>query len=188
MGMESLLAIHPPRFLNGNTYIGPYTYGTPVVLAYSSTNTVVIGKFCSIGGTTIMLGGNHRYDWGTTYPFSAFMPEHGHTPGVTWSKGNVLIGHDVWIGICSTIMSGVTVGHGACIGTGSVVTKDIPPYAIAAGNPARVVKYRFPQNIIDGLLRIQWWDWEPHQIEPAIPLLMSNDFFGLFRYAKSIGK
>ncbi|MFF2481161.1 CatB-related O-acetyltransferase [Paenibacillus sp. NPDC058071] len=181
------MAAYPPRFLNGNTYIAPYSYGEPLVLSYGSNSILSIGKFCSIGaGVTVMLGGNHRYDWGTTYPFSAFMQEFSYIPEVAVSKGNVIVGNDCWIGICSTIMSGVTVGDGACIGTHAVVTKDVPPYAIVAGNPARVVKYRFPQNVIDRLLHIKWWDWEPHQIEKAIPLLMSNDVFSLFQYAQTL--
>ncbi|WP_301539625.1 CatB-related O-acetyltransferase [Paenibacillus sp. NEAU-GSW1] len=189
MGMNHLYATHPPRFLNGNTYIGPYTYGEPLVLAYGVSNIVVIGKFCSIAnGVTIMLGGNHRYDWGTTYPFSAFMPEYSYIANVSRSNGNVIIGNDVWLGMGATIMSGVTIGDGACIATNAQVTKNVPPYAIVGGNPARVIKYRFPQHIIDRMMEIKWWEWEPQQIEQVIPLLMSENFPAVFRYAKIFGK
>ncbi|MFX3636497.1 MAG: CatB-related O-acetyltransferase [Candidatus Pristimantibacillus sp.] len=128
------------------------------------------------------------YCWGTTYPFSSFMQEFSYIKGVPQSNGNVVIGNDVWMGLSSTIMSGVKIGDGAVIAAHALVTKDVPPYAIVGGNPAKVIKYRFPQNIIDKLLQMKWWDWELHHIEQAIPLLQSQDLFGLIRYGKSLEK
>ena len=90
-------------------------------------------------------------------------------------KGDISIENDVWVGATSTIMSGVKISNGAVIGGGSVVTKDVPPYAIVVGNPAKVVKYRFNEEQIDKLLRIAWWDWEEEQIKENAMLLWSDD-------------
>ena len=112
-----------------------------------------------------ILGGEHRSDWVTTYPFSAFPNEWqsaAKIPGHPASKGDIVIGNDVWIGNGALILSGVTVGHGAIIGARSVITKDIEPYAVYAGNPAKLIRYRFEQGVREELLRLAWWDW-PHE-------------------------
>ncbi len=87
----------------------------------------------------------------------------------------MIIGSDVWIGIETLLMPGIKIGDGAVIGAGSVVTKDVPPYAVVGGNPAKVLKYRFPQDIIDELLQIRWWDWEDERIREAASFLMSKN-------------
>lgn len=97
------------------------------------------------------------------------------------SNGDVIIGNDVWIGSEATIISGVRVGDGAVIGARAVVTGDVPPYAIAAGNPARIVKMRFEEKTIDRLLQIRWWEWEDKRIEKALPLLLSTDIEAFLR-------
>ena len=107
-----------------------------------------------------ILGGEHRADWITTYPFNALFSEGAHITGHPSSKGDIVIGNDVWIGYQSCILSGVTIGNGAIIGAKSVVTKDVPPYAIVAGNPAKFIRYRFPQETIDKLENLAWWDWD----------------------------
>jgi hypothetical protein len=91
------------------------------------------------------------------------------------SKGDVVIGNDVWIGTEAVIMSGVTIGDGAVIGARAVVAKDVPPYSIAVGNPARVVKTRFDQKTVNRLLTIKWWDWDEATIEAHMPLLLSGN-------------
>ena len=95
-----------------------------------------------------------------TYPFNALFSEGAHITGHPSSKGDIVIGNDVWIGYQSCILSGVTIGNGAIIGAKSVVTKDVPPYAIVAGNPAKFIRYRFPQETIDKLENLAWWDWD----------------------------
>jgi carbonic anhydrase/acetyltransferase-like protein (isoleucine patch superfamily) len=95
------------------------------------------------------------------------------------TKGDVTIGNDVWIGQNVIILSGVTIGNGAVIGTGSVVAGKIPPYAIAVGNPARVVKSRFTEKQVNDLLQICWWDWPTHKIKKHLNLLMSGDIDAL---------
>lgn len=107
-----------------------------------------------------LLGGEHRADWITTYPFNALFGEGAHITGHPSSKGDIVVGNDVWIGYQSCILSGVTIGNGAIIGAKSVVTKDVPPYAIVAGNPAKFIRYRFPQETIDKLEHLAWWDWD----------------------------
>lgn len=157
--------------------IGEYTYGNPIIY-FEGEGNLKIGKFCSIAfeGVKIFLGGNHRVDWATTYPFNKIVdyPEATQITGHPSSKGDVIIGNDVWIGMNATILSGVTIGDGAIVAAHAVVTKDVPPYAIVAGNPARIVKFRFPEEIIKELLDLQWWNWPIEKIRANIPLLMNN--------------
>lgn len=156
--------------------IGRGTYGDLSIQRRGDGAFLKIGNFCSIAaGVQIFLGGEHRIDWVTTFPFSVLWDSARHLKGHPRSKGDVIIGHDVWIGTEALIMSGVTIETGAVVGARSVVTKNIPAYCIAAGNPARVVKKRFEANIISRLLETRWWDWEDAQIEKFLPLLLNND-------------
>jgi len=154
---------------------GEYSYGTPNVLEWGEGKTLRVGKYCSIGPeTTIYLGGNHRPDWVTTFPFTALDPVAAGIQGHPHSRGDVVIGHDVWMGRAASIMSGVKVGHGACIAAHAVVTKDVPPYAIVAGNPGAIVKYRFSERQIEKLLEIAWWDFPIENIRNLYPKLLSS--------------
>jgi len=163
--------------------IGDYTYTSPITVhgvdhRYYKTY-YSIGKFCSIAGyCTIFLGGNHRPDWVSTYPFPAFEGAFPETKGIMGhcaTKGNVAIGNDVWIGMHVSILSGVTIGDGAVVGAYSVVAKDVPPYAIVAGNPAKLIRYRFDQKTIEQLLKLKWWDWPIEEIKKNVHLLCSPD-------------
>lgn len=155
--------------------IGAWTYGHPSVLsAAEGTATLRIGRFCSIAdGVTIMLGGNHRVDWVTTYPFNVLFHDAAHFKGHPHSKGDVVIGNDVWLGRGALILSGVSIGNGAVVGAHSVVSRSVPAYAMAAGNPARVVRLRFSEEQVRALERIAWWDWPIEKIREAWPLLLS---------------
>lgn len=154
--------------------IGRYTYGNPLVLDYGSS-TLKIGSFCSISSdVTIMLGGNHRSDWVTTYPFNVIFEEFHSIQGHPSSKGDVVIGNDVWIGYGALILSGVTIADGAVVGARSVVTKNIEAYSIVAGNPAKFIKWRFPEAQIAELEATQWWNWDLEKIKQFVPLMLSH--------------
>jgi len=141
---------------------------------------LVIGSFCSIGsGAAFIMAGNqgHRSDWISTFPFywmsevSAFAgAANGFLPA-----GDTVIGNDVWIGSEAIIMPGVSIGDGAVIGTRAVVTRDVAPYAIVAGNPARTIRSRFEDRIVELLLEMRWWDWPEDALAHAMPMLTSGD-------------
>lgn len=158
--------------------IGEFSYGRPKVRFPESGSRLTIGRFCSIADKVeILLGGNHRVDWASTYPFGAFpdlWPGAGGHADFHASRGDVEIGHDVWLGSGAMILSGVTIGHGAVVAARAVVTRDVPPYAIVAGNPARVIRSRFDEDTIAGLVETAWWDLAHTEIEPLIPLLQSD--------------
>ncbi len=159
-------------------HIGEYTYGTPDVLEFSEGAELYVGKFCSIAvDVRIFLGGEHRPDWVTTYPFPPLAgdwPQAEGMLGTPTTKGDVVIGNDVWIGHGATILSGVTVGDGAVVGAMAVIAKDVPPYAVVAGNPARVLKMRFDAETIARLVASKWWDWPEDRISANIALLCSS--------------
>jgi len=161
----------------------------PQVLSWGEGAKLKIGNFCSIAhGVIVFLGGEHRSDWVTTYAFSVTWPEvAGHITGHPKTKGNVVIGNDVWIGLNACILSGVTIGDGAVIGAQAVVAKNVPPYAIVAGNPARVIRYRFDEQVIAKLLAIAWWNWPDAEIAQAMPFLLSDDISSFIKYCESKG-
>lgn len=154
--------------------IGHRSYGSP--LLRGDISDVHIGKYCSIAQNVIIdCGWHHRTDFVTTYPLNVFFEKLEHITGHPKSKGDVVIGSDVWIGEGAIIMGGIVIGHGAVVGAGAVVTKDVSPYDIVAGIPAKKIRSRFPKETIDALLKIRWWDWEEEKITEAGELLMSNN-------------
>lgn len=162
--------------------VGAYTYGhEKIKIIHSNEGRILkIGKFCSIAdNVTVFLGSNHRVDWISTYPFGHINQNtfdkiklpNGHPS----TKGDVIIGNDVWIATNSVIMSGVKIGDGAVVAANAVVTKDVSPYSIVAGNPAKEVKKRFDDQTVKKLLKIKWWDFDENKINDISDILLSSD-------------
>ncbi|WP_370226183.1 CatB-related O-acetyltransferase [Mesoflavibacter sp.] len=137
-----------------------------------------IGKFCMIASsaTFIMNGGNHLTEATSAYPFAIFGGAWKHAmDGKSYqTKGDTIVGNDVWIGHNATIMPGVTIGDGAIIATKAVVTKNVEPYTIVGGNPAKPIKKRFSEEIISKLLELKWWDWDIEKITKNVDKLTSH--------------
>lgn len=185
---------------NPNIIVGDYTYYDDFEDVHNFEKNVkyhfdfvgdqlIIGKFCMIASdvTFIMNGANHLSDAITSYPFAIFGGDWAHAMnGKSYpSKGNTIIGNDVWIGHKATIMPGVKVGDGAIIATNATVTKDVAPYSIVGGNPAKEIKKRFTQHEIDQFLALKWWDWDIEKITDNVQLLTGKDLAPLFAKHKS---
>ena len=173
--------------------IGPYTYlnGPLTIVENNEGATVRIGKFCSVArNVTFIVGDYHRPDWVTTFPlnghYSSLFPSVAAETGTPKTNGDAIVGNDVWIGQGATIMSGVTVGHGAVIAANAHVVKDVEPYAIVGGNPAKFIRSRFSPEQIAGLLEVRWWDFDVPTIDRLAPLLLSSDIDGLIAAARAV--
>lgn len=148
-------------------------------------DTLKIGKFCSIacGAKFLFTSGNHSLQSLSTYTFPIFYEEWGlDAKGIrsAWdNKGDIVIGNDVWIGYEAVILSGVTIGDGAIVGARAVVTKDVPPYTIVGGVPARSIRRRFGEETIKKLEALRWWDWDEERIKRSIPAIQSGDIEAL---------
>ena len=146
-----------------------------------------IGKFCSIacGAKFLFTSGNHSMQSLSTYTFPIFYEEWGLDAKdirSAWDNtGDITIGNDVWIGYEAVILSGVTIGDGAIVGARAVVTKDVPPYTIVAGVPARPIRKRFDEETIAKLQALRWWDWDEERLKRCIPAIQSGDMAALER-------
>lgn len=166
---------HDPRDFEKNNVL----YHYPI-----NKDKLIIGKFCSIAckAKFLMTSGNHSMKSLSTYTFPIFYEEWDETLNVkdAWdNKGDIIIGNDVWIGYDAIIMSGVKIGDGAIIGTRALVTKDIAPYTIVGGVPAKPIKKRFDDDIISKLLEIKWWDWTVEKIQSNIKYIQLGDIENL---------
>jgi len=188
--------------------VGKFSYGiknSNVVwdmAAYTKNNIkfqpkLTVGNFVSVGlGTKFWLGGNHRHDWVTTFPFhvtslhntyKSFTNHIGNEfPGYPQSNGNIVVGNDVWIGENVTVLSGITIGDGAVIGTNSTIVKDVTPYSIVGGHPAKHIKYRFSKQDIIHLLDIKWWELSDDKIDKLLPFMYSNDIATFIKKAREL--
>lgn len=176
-----------------NIIVGDYSYyDDPIdpegfernVLYNYGSDRLIIGKFCAIATNVkfIMNGANHKLDGISTYPFPSF--GHGWETAMDKlmglpSRGDTIIGNDVWIGYETVIMPGVNIGDGAVIAAKSVVTKNVPPYTIVGGNPACPIKKRFSDSEVAQLLEIKWWDWDIEKITRNIDKIMESDIHAL---------
>lgn len=174
------IQLHQPSHYS----IGDFSYGVPAVFHHNQPDQparLTIGNYCTIGhDVRIILGSYHRHDWHTIYPFSA--PHLGTVFGssvreiadFSSTRGGVTIGNDVWIGAHAIILSGVTIGDGAVIGAGSVVSRDVAPYEIWAGNPAQFVRRRFDEETSARLQALRWWDWPKEDVEANVRWIMNE--------------
>jgi acetyltransferase-like isoleucine patch superfamily enzyme len=167
---------------------GRCSYGEPLIARFDGerapraahVENVYIGSFVSIGVDVVLQdGGSHHTDWVTTFPLRARLGLPGaYEDGHPRSKGHTVIGNDVWIGRGARVLSGVAIGDGAVVGAYSVVTKDVPPYAIVGGNPAREIRKRFSEEQVAALLDIAWWDWPMEKIVESVSELSDPDVEG----------
>jgi acetyltransferase-like isoleucine patch superfamily enzyme len=180
--------------------IGKYSYGITddnivwdsEAWGYNSEKKqpkLIVGNYCSIGiNSKFYLGGNHRHDWITTYPFhvkwlhnNIFDTLKDDINGYPLSNGDIIIGNDVWFGENVTVMSGIKIGDGAVIGTNSTVVKDVEPYSIVGGHPAKHIKYRFNDEIVKKLLNIKWWNMDESKLNLLLPYMCNNDIDIFFK-------
>ena len=161
----------------------PTQFQTNNVLYHYPVNPerLIIGRYCSIacGAKFLFTSANHSMRSLSTYPFPIFANHWGldwADVASAWdNKGDTVIGNDVWIGYEAVILQGVTIGDGAIIGARAVVTKDVEPYTIVGGVPAKTIKRRFPPETVEALLRLRWWDWPPEAVQAALPHLLRGD-------------
>jgi acetyltransferase-like isoleucine patch superfamily enzyme len=151
------------------------------IISWSDKYHIHLGKYNSIGrDCNFFLHANHRVDWITTSsqlwgPVTPEIADMHMKMGHPDCKGDIIVENDVWIGAKSTIMSGVKIHNGSIVGSNSVVTKDVPPYSIVVGNPARVVKLRFNEKQIESMLKIAWWNWTEDRIKTEAMTLWSDN-------------
>ncbi len=187
---------------NPNILVGRYSYYSGWYHGHSfddcaryllpdrnDVDRLIIGSFCAIGsGASFIMAGNqgHRADWVSTFPFHYMREEpafvdaaDGYLPA-----GDTVVGSDVWIGSEAMVMPGIRIGHGAIVGSRALVTRDVPPYAIVGGNPARVIRMRFPEEQVAMLLEMAWWDWPMERIAAAMKLICAGDVAALHAFWK----
>lgn len=162
--------------------VGKYTYGAEnITVRYPDANSnIIIGSYCSIAQRiTIFQKAEHRFDWMTTFPFGhvskdVFRKCNGI--GIPLSKGDIVIGNDVWIGEGVTIMSGSKIGDGAVISANSHVMGRVKPYSVVGGNPAQFYCFRFNEDVVKKLLEIKWWNWSEEKIDEYSNILCSTEY------------
>jgi virginiamycin A acetyltransferase len=198
IGGQQRLVFLRPLVQSPNIEIGEYTYydtfGDPLafeseaVLYAFGPERLIIGRFCAIaaGVRFVMPGANHADVGPSTFPFGIFGPPWDETMDIVMSapsRGDTVVGHDVWLGYSALVLPGVTIGHGAVVAAASVVTRDVPPYAVVAGNPARVVRSRFSDEDVERLLRAAWWNWPTELVTAHARTIMTGSAADLERIA-----
>ncbi|MEQ7917941.1 CatB-related O-acetyltransferase [Xanthomonas sp. WHRI 1810A] len=169
-----------------NYVVGTGTYGIPEVFEFGDKTILRVGSYTSIAaGVRILLGGEHRTDWLTTYPFPAMMAGLEDIKDYAPSKGDVVIGSDCWICADAMILSGVTIGHGAIVAAGAVVTRDVAPFAVVGGNPCKFIRWRFDEETRQQLLDAAWWDWPMDEVKSVARMLSGSDLDAFLAYLQS---
>ena len=185
--LEPRYAQHRRLLKSGRMTVGQHTYGIPVIKTYDLSSTrLVIGSYSALSEEAIvMLGGEHAADRVTTYPLRMRLKLPGAgEDGIPVPTGDTVIGSDVWLTMRTFVRSGVTIGDGAIVASGAVVNKDVPPFAVVGGNPAKVIRYRFTPEQIEALLEIRWWDWPDDLVIEATPLLSGTDIDAFITWAR----
>jgi chloramphenicol O-acetyltransferase type B len=172
---------------NGRVVVGgPHTFGVPIVEQFASEARFVVGDYCSMSADAqILLGGQHPIDRVSTFPHRINWRLPGaYEDGFPLPAKDTVFGHDIWLGRRAIIVHGVTVGTGAVIAAGAVVTKDVPAYAIVGGVPAKVIGYRHTPEHIAGLLESRWWDWPEDELAEVVDLVTGDDMDAFLSYAR----
>ncbi len=184
-GFDNVIYVKP-TITNPNIIVGDFTYFSDKDFQSHVTHhydfygdRLIIGKFCqvAVGVNFIMNGASHQMNSPSTFPFYIFEGWQQDIPSLTEMpiKGDTLVGNDVWIGQNVTILPGVTIGDGAIIGANSTVSRDVEPYSIVAGNPARFIRKRFDDELIELMLKFKWWDKPIEEINRLIPILSNSN-------------
>ncbi|HWI08774.1 MAG TPA: CatB-related O-acetyltransferase [Solirubrobacteraceae bacterium] len=163
---------------DGTLVMGNMSYYAPNVVKYTGdSGRVIVGNFASVApDADFYVGGQHRTEWVSQYGLRAMLDLPGaHEDGFTHGRGDIVVGSDTWVTNGCTVMSGVTIGDGAVVGTKAVVAKDVRPYAIVVGNPAREIRRRFSDEQVEALLRIRWWDWPTDKVKQHVEIISSPD-------------
>lgn len=191
-----------PLVQSANVEVGEYThydsdgdslaFERDAVLYAFGPERLIVGRFCAIasGVRFLMPGANHADLGPSTFPFGVFGPPWETTMDIVMSapsRGDTVVGHDVWLGYSALVLPGVTIGHGAVVAAGSVVARDVPPYAVVAGNPARVVRSRFSEEDVERLLRAAWWNWPIELVTDHARTIMTGTPAELDRIATEHG-
>jgi acetyltransferase-like isoleucine patch superfamily enzyme len=168
----------------GRVVLGTWSYGRPrIVTDVHGRERLIVGNYSGLDGTWV-LGMNHgprRVSW---YPHRIHFGMEGNYDDYPVPTGDTIVGSDVWTMENCLILAGVKIGDGAYVAAGAVVTKDVPPYAIVGGNPAKLIRYRFSEEQIAALLEIRWWDWPEERVRAAVPYLESEDVDAFIEYAR----
>jgi acetyltransferase-like isoleucine patch superfamily enzyme len=171
----------------GRVIMGNHAYGEPRIFTFPYDDTkLYIGPYSGVGAN-LLLGGQHGVRTVTTYAHRIYWGMEGAgEDGIPVRRGDLVVGADCWVTFGAWVLSGITIGDGAVVATGAVVTKDVPPYAIVGGNPARIIGWRHTEEQREALLEIKWWDWPDDEVRAAVPYLASEDIDAFIEYARSM--